>query len=322
MLITCVAYEEGRKVADLTLAQVSDYLARPGCFVWVALRDASPDELETLRVEFGLHELAIEDASVGHQRPKVEEYGDTVFAVVHTVEMSPTDELLVGELDVFAGPNFVISVRNRSQHALSAVRERAEKAPQLLRNGSGFVLYALVDAIVDQYFPVIEALEAELDAIEEQIFVTGTGRANIQRLYALKRRGTVLKHAVAPLLESVGHLTQGQVPPVCETSRDYFRDVVDHLRRINGLLDTLRETIAMAVQVNLSMVTIEEAETSKRLAAWAGIFALATVFAGIWGMNFKTMPELDWVWGYPAALATMAVSCGILYRWFRKAGWL
>ena len=322
MLITCVAYEAGRKVADLDFPQISEYLERPGCFVWVALQDATPQELQALGDEFGLHELAVEDASHGGQRPKIEEYGDTVFAVVRTVDLGPGDQLQLGEVDIFAGPNFAISVRNRSHHSLAAVRERAERSPELLRNGSGFVLYALIDAVVDQYFPVIEAFEAELDAIEEQIFTSGTGRVNVERLYALKRRSTALKHAVAPLLESVAHLTQGRVPPVCESTRDYFRDVLDHLARINALLDTLRETIAMGVQVNLSMVTIEEAETSKRLAAWAGIFALATVFAGVWGMNFRVMPELNWAWGYPAALAVMVASCALLYRKFRQAGWL
>lgn len=322
MLITCVAYEEGRKLADIRPEQISDHLARPGCFVWVALKDATPDELEMVRAEFDLHELAVEDARHGHQRPKIEEYGDTVFAVVHTVELSAGQDLQVGEVDVFAGPNFVISIRNRSMHALGQVRERAEREPHLLKHGSGFVLYALIDAIVDEYFPVIDTLEAELEDIEEQIFAPGTGRANVQRLYALKRRITVVKHAVAPLLESVSHLTVGRVPQVCADTRDYFRDVVDHLARINALLDGLRDTIGTAIQVNLSMVTIEEAETAKRLAAWAGIFALATVFAGIWGMNFEVMPELKWLWGYPAALVTMALSCGVLYRYFRKVGWL
>ena len=322
MLINCVAYQEGRKVADIDPDAISDYLQQPGCFVWVAFRDATPEELAKVHSEFSLHELAVEDASKGHQRPKIEEYGDTVFAVIQTVELSPSGEVNVGEVDVFVGPNFVVSVRNRSAHALVDVRERAEREPHLLRHGSGFVLYALMDAIVDRYFPVIETLESELDDIEAQIFTPGRARLNVERLYALKRRITTVKHAVTPLLESVGHLTRGRVPQVCEDSRDYFRDVMDHLARINAALDGLRDTIGTAIQVNLSMVTIEEAETSKRLAAWAGIFALATVFAGVWGMNFEFMPELKWAWGYPAALLTMATSCAVLYRRFRKAGWL
>lgn len=322
MLINCVAYQEGRKVADIGPESISDYLQRPGCMVWLALKDPTPEELGLIRTEFDLHELAIEDAESDHQRPKIEEYGDTVFAVAHTIEYTPTDDLVSGEVAVFAGPNFVISVRNRSRHSLQEVRERAEREPHLMREGPGFVLYALLDAIVDQYFPVIEALESDLDAIEARIFEGRTGRDNVRRLYDLKRRIAMVKHAVMPLLDAVGHLTRGRVPPVCESSRHYFRDVYDHLARIDGALDALRDTISTAIQVNLSMITIDEAETTKRLAAWAGIFALATAFAGVWGMNFQHMPELRWAWGYPAALGVMALSCSWLYRRFRKAGWL
>jgi magnesium transporter len=322
MLINCVAYQDGKRLTDIEPDAISDYLARPNCFVWIALRDASDAELAKLQEEFGLHELAIEDARHGHQRPKVEEYGDTVFAVIQTVEFTATDELQVGEVDVFAGPNFVISIRNHSQQALLGVRARAEREPQLLKLGAGFVFYALMDAVVDRYFPVIEALEDELEAIEAQIFESGTARGNVERLYALKQKITIVKHAVTPLLESVGKLTSGRVPLVCVGTRDYFRDVYDHLTRINASLDTFRETIGTAIQVNLSMATIEESETTKRLAAWAGIFAVATAFAGIWGMNFAHMPELQWRWGYPAALGVITATCAVLYWRFRRAGWL
>ncbi len=322
MLINCVAYQDGKRLTDIEPDAISDYLARPNCFVWIALRDASDAELAKLQEEFGLHELAIEDARHGHQRPKVEEYGDTVFAVIQTVEFTATDELQVGEVDVFAGANFVISIRNHSQQALLGVRARAEREPQLLKLGAGFVFYALMDAVVDRYFPVIEALEDELEAIEAQIFEPGTARGNVERLYALKQKITIVKHAVTPLLESVGKLTSGRVPLVCVGTRDYFRDVYDHLTRINASLDTFRETIGTAIQVNLSMATIEESETTKRLAAWAGIFAVATAFAGIWGMNFAHMPELQWRWGYPAALGLITATCAVLYWRFRRAGWL
>ncbi|TMH13243.1 MAG: magnesium/cobalt transporter CorA [Betaproteobacteria bacterium] len=323
MLINCVAYQDGKKLADIPVADISEYVGRPDCFVWVALRDATDAELATMQHEFGLHDLAVEDARHGHQRPKVEEYGDTLFAVMHTVEFSATDELRVGEVNVFVGRNFVLSVRNQSTHSLLGVRERAEREPHLLRHGAGFVLYALMDAVVDRYFPVIDALEGELEIIEAQIFERGAARTNIERLYELKRRIMTVKHAVAPLMESGAKLwSGGRVPTVCANSREYFRDVYDHLTRINGTLDTLRDTIGTAIQVNLSMVTIEESETTKRLAAWAGIFAVATAFAGIWGMNFQSMPELKWAYGYPAALFVIAVTCYILYRRFRRAGWL
>lgn len=322
MLINCVAYQEGKKLADIDVEDISDYLGRPDCFVWVALRDATEAELTKMQREFGLHDLAVEDARHGHQRPKVEEYGDTLFVVMHTVEPNPVDELQVGEVNVFVGRNFVLSVRNRSQHSLLGVRDRAEREPHLLRHGAGFVLYALMDAVVDRYFPIIDALETELESIEGKIFVRGAARANIEQLYGLKQRIMIVKHAVTPLMESAGKLWSGRVPAVCEGSREYFRDVYDHLMRINAALDTLRDTIGTGIQVNLSMVTIEESETTKRLAAWAGIFAVATAFAGIWGMNFERMPELKWQYGYPAALGLIASTCSLLYWRFRRAGWL
>ena len=322
MLINCVAYENGTKLADIPIAEISDYLKRPGCFVWVALKDATDDELTTMQDEFGLHELAIEDARHGHQRPKVEEYGDTLFAVLHTVELTPTDAIRIGELDIFVGTNFVLSVRNRSQQNLLAVRERSEREPQLMRHGPAFVFYALMDAVVDRYFPIIDSLETELEAVEDQIFEPGTSQANIQRLYQLKRDIGIVRHAVSPLIDAVHKLFSGRVPAVCENNREYFRDVFDHLLRMNGSLDNLRDTIGTAIQVNLAMVAIEESVVNKRLAAWAGIFAVISAFAGIWGMNFKFMPELEWHYGYPLALATITIVCVILYRQFKKSGWL
>jgi len=322
MLINCVAYENGTKLADIPISEISDYLQRPGCFVWVALKDATDDELTTMQDEFGLHELAIEDARHGHQRPKVEEYGDTLFAVLHTVELSPTDEIRIGELDIFVGTNFVLSVRNRSGQNLLQVRERAEREPQLMRHGPAFVFYALMDAVVDRYFPIIDSLETELEAVEDQIFEPGTSQANIQRLYQLKRDIGIVRHAVSPLIDAVHKLFSGRVPAVCENNREYFRDVFDHLLRMNGSLDNLRDTIGTAIQVNLAMVAIEESVVNKRLAAWAGIFAVISAFAGIWGMNFKFMPELEWHYGYPLALATITIVCVILYRQFKKSGWL
>lgn len=321
MLINCVAYQDGKKLADLPIEKISDYLSEPDCFVWVALRDASPEELDVMRHEFGLHELAVEDAAHGHQRPKIEEYGDSVFAVIQLVELVEGD-LNLGEVDVFVGHNYVLSVRNRSTQDFLGVRDRCEREPHLLKQGAGFVLYALMDAVVDRYFPIIDALESELETIEQQIFIKGTARANIQRLYDLKRRVMVLKHAVAPLLEAAGKLHGGRVPQMCRGTQEYFRDVADHLMRINASIESIRDTVGTAIHVNLSMVSIEEGEVTKRLAAWAGIFAVATAFAGIWGMNFDVMPELKWRWGYPVALGVIASTCAFVAWRFRRAGWL
>ena len=321
MLINCVAYQEGRKLADIAIDDIDQWLKQPGCFVWVALRDATDDELRQMQQEFDLHELAVEDARHGHQRPKIEEYGHTLFVVMKLPELRD-GELQTGEVAIFVGANFVLSVRNGSRQGFLGVRERCEREPEHLKQGAGFVLYALMDAVVDRYFPLLDAMETELEQIEGRIFERGAARWNIQRLYDLKGRAMELRHAVAPLLEVAGKLYGGRVPAVCVPSQEYFRDVHDHLARIDAAMDSIRETIGTAIQVNLSMVTIEESETTKRLAAWAAIFAVSTALAGIWGMNFEHMPELGWKYGYPLALGLIASAAGFVFWRFRRAGWL
>ena len=324
MLINCVVYQNGSKLADIPVSEISDYISRPETFVWVALMDATPTELKEMQEEFGLHELAVEDAQHGHQRPKIEEYGTSLFSVLHLIEPVAGNfkELNVGEVDVFTGKNYVLSARNRSQKGFLGVRERCEREPELLRHGAGFVLYALMDAVVDRYFPILDELETELETIEKEIFTKGTARSNIEKLYELKGRVMVLKHAVAPLQEGASKLYGGRVPQICNGVQDYFRDVVDHLARINALIDAMRDTIGTAIQVNLAMATIEESEVTKRLAAWASIFAVCTAFAGIWGMNFEHMPELKWKYGYAMALGLIASTSGLLYWKFKRARWL
>ncbi|MGH8723925.1 MAG: CorA family divalent cation transporter, partial [Burkholderiales bacterium] len=244
MLVNCVAYQDGRKLGDIDKRAISENLSRPGTFVWVALRDATEAELEEMREEFGLHELAVEDARHGHQRPKIDEYGDSLFVVIQTIELAPTDELKVGEVHVFAGRNYVLSVRHRTERGLQDVRARAEHEPELLKNGSGYVLYALMDAIVDRYFPVIDELEMEIERIEERLFQPGASpRENIEALYYVKQKLTTLKHAAAPLMENAGKLFGGRVPGVCHGLTEYFRDVYDHLVRINQSIDAARETV-------------------------------------------------------------------------------
>jgi magnesium transporter len=322
MLVNCYAYQEGKRVAEqVNPADIGRYIGRPECFVWVALKDPAPDEFAVLEQQFGLHELAIEDASRGHQRPKIEEYGDSLFVVLHMIEIVG-DELVVGEVDIFAGPNYVLSVRNRAEKGFAEVRARCEREPDLLRLGSGFVLYALMDAVVDRYFPVMDALESELERLEERMFSGGTARANIEAMYALKQKLMVLKHAVGPLLEGVGKLYGGRVPKLCAGTQEYYRDVYDHLMRINQSIDALREMVTTALSVNLSLITVSENETTKRLASYAALVAVPTMVAGIYGMNFKQMPELEWDYGYPMAVAIMFAVDIFLFFKFRRAGWL
>lgn len=322
MLVNCYAYQEGKRVADqVKPADIGRYIGRPECFVWVALKDPEPGEFALLEEQFGLHELAIEDASRGHQRPKIEEYGDSLFVVLHMVEIAG-DDLAVGEVDIFAGPNYILSVRNRAEKGFADVRARCEREPELLRLGSGFVLYALMDAVVDRYFPVIDALESELERLEQRMFSGGTARANIEAMYALKQKLMVLKHAVGPLLEGVSKLYGGRVPRICAGTQEYYRDVYDHLMRINQSIDALREMVTTALSVNLALITVSENETTKRLASYAALVAVPTMVAGIYGMNFKQMPELNWDYGYPMALVIMFAIDIVLFFKFRRAGWL
>jgi len=321
MLINCVAYRDGRRIADIPNQDIHKYLHEPGAFVWVALKDPAPEELDEMQREFDLHELAVEDARYGHGRPKLEEYGDSLFAVVQTVEYVD-DELNVGEVNLFVGRNYVLTVRNRTQTGFASVRARVEREPRLLKHGSAFVLYALIDTVVDRYFPVIDRLEDELEQVERHIFSGTPARENIQSLYELKQRLTTLKHATGPLQEYLGKLHGGRVPEVCLHTQEYFRDIDDHLSRINQSIDSLRDMLTTATSVNLSLITLGENETTKRLAAYAALVAVPTMIAGVYGMNFEHMPELEWAWGYPLSLALMGGIDAYLFYRFRKAKWL
>ena len=321
MLINCVAYQDGRKLADIPVSEIHNYVSRADCFVWVALRDPDEDELEAMQSQFGLHDLAVEDAHHGHQRPKIEEYGQSLFAVLHMVE-NGREELTVGEVGIFAGANYVLSVRSGAEHGFVEVRKRCEEEPELLRHGAGYVLYALMDSVVDRYFPVLDAIETELEKVEQRIFAHQTERASIETLYNIKQKLMTLKHATEPLLEATGRLHGGRVPQLCLDLQDYFRDISDHLVRLNQSIDSLRDMVTTAISVTLSLITLQENETTKRLAAYGALVAVPTMIAGVYGMNFQYMPELQWVHGYPVTLAIMGLLDGYLFCRFRRAKWL
>ena len=326
MLVSCVAYEKGRKVADIPVADISEYVHRPDFLVWVALFEPTLEELDEMAREFGLHELAVEDARKGHQRPKIEEYGDSLFAVLHPAELvrleDGSEEIKIGEVDLFVGPSYVLTVRHRTQIGFAAVRAQAEREPELLSRGAGFVFYALIDNVVDRYFPVLDQLETRLEAAEEQLFASASSRSKIEELYELKRQLMALKHVVAPLMEAVGKLYGGRVPLSCQGTQEYFRDVYDHLARINGTIDSIREMLTTAIQVNLALIGISDNEVTKRLAAWGALITVPTLIAGIYGMNFKNMPELGWSIGYPLAVFIMVAIDALLYLRFRRVRWI
>ena len=325
MLINCAAYQGGRKLADVAIPDISDYLSKPECFVWVALKDPDAGEMAAMKEEFGLHELAIEDVMNGNQRPKIDEFGNTLFAVLHTIELDDDGELVTGQVNVFAGPNFVLSVRHRAQQGFRDVRARCEREPELLNEGAGFVLYALMDSVVDRYMPVIEALANEIDELEDRIFEKQTlaaSRAIIEDLYSLKRRLVILQHHVAPLVDAVGKLVVGRIPQICVGMQAYYRDVYDHLVRVANSIDARREMVVTAVQVNLGMISLAESEVTKRLGSFAALFAVPTMIAGIYGMNFQYIPELHFRFGYPLCIAMMVVIDVVLFFLFRRASWL
>jgi magnesium transporter len=316
VLINCVAYQNGRRLADIPVDQIHLFVNEPDCFVWVALKDPEPAELEAMQSEFGLHELAVEDARQGHQRPKIEEYGQSLFVVLHMIEVAE-DELNVGEVDIFVGRNYVLSVRSRAERGFTDVRARCEEEPELLKHGAAYVLYALMDAVVDRYFPVLSELETELENIEEGIFANQTTRATVEHLYEQKRKLMILKHATEPLLDATAKLFGGRVPQLCSGLQEYFRDVYDHLLRLNQSIDSQRDMVTTAISVNLSLITLQESEVTKRLAAYAALVAV-----GVYGMNFEHMPELRWEYGYFTVMGIIALIDAYLFYRFRKAKWL
>ncbi len=321
MLINCVAYQDGKRLAEIQPDEIHRYLATPGCFVWVALLERDSALLEQMREEFGLHPLAVEDAQNGHQRPKIEDYGDSLFVVLHLLE-ADSEGPRVGEVDVFAGPNYILTIRSHAEKGFQAVRARCESEPELLRLGSGYVLYALIDAVVDRYFPLLDALETELEGIEDRIFSGGSPRKNVEELYGLKQKLGVFRHAVTPLLEAVNNLYGARAPKICAEMKEYFRDISDHLQRLNQTIESIRDTIATAIAVNLSMISLQENETMKRLAAYGALVAVPTMIAGVYGMNFEHMPELDWKFGYVTVVAIMVALDAYLFHRLRKAKWL
>jgi magnesium transporter len=321
MIVNCVAYQKGQRVADIAIGEVRFYMTQPDSFVWVAIKDPEPSELDALESEFDLPILAVEDARHGHQRPKIEEYENSLFVVLLPIEKEG-DGLIVGEVAIFIGDRYAVTVRRGAREGFVGVRRRTEQEPDLLKHGPAYVLYALMDTVVDRYFPLVEALSEEIEYIEERIFGGQTTRAQIEALYGLKRKLTTFKHAAGPLLEVTSKLYGGRVPPACVGLNDYFRDVHDHVTRLNQSIDSLREMVTTATAVNLSLIQIQENEVMKRLAAWAALIAVPTMVAGIYGMNFDHMPELRWKLGYPVIVgAIVGIDFYMVYR-FRKAKWL
>jgi magnesium Mg(2+) and cobalt Co(2+) transport protein (corA) len=322
-VVNCVAYAKGQRVSDVRVEDISEVLEQPDGFVWLGLYEPGPELLQTVQREFGLHELAIEDALLAHQRPKLERYGDSLFMALRTAQMDREHHCAVfGETHIFVGARYIVSVRHGASLSYAPVRSRCEANPRLLALGPGFVMYAIMDFIVDQYFPVVDELAAELEGVEEAIFGERMSRETTEEIYNLKRSLLELKRAVSPLVDICNRLVRFDLELVPEEVRPYIRDVYDHSVRINESVDTLRELLTSALEANLSLIAVAQNESMKKLAAWAAIIAVPTMIAGIYGMNFEHMPELHWTFGYPVVMGGMITACLGLYLHFKRSGWL
>jgi magnesium transporter len=318
-----VAYADGRRVEEVALDRIGEVLQHTDQFVWIGLHDTSVEMLREIQHAFGLHDLAVEDALCAHQRPKVELYGDSLFVVMRTAHVDPAEqEIAFGETHIFIGERYVVTVRHGASLPYVPVRARVETTPQLLRKGPGFVLYALMDTIVDQYFPIVDALEQKLQALEDRIFGEQFNRKTTADIYHLQREMLEVKRVVAPLIDICNRLMRFDLTLLPEDTRVYFRDVYDHVVRINETVDTLRELLTTALEANFALISIGQNDVMKRFAGWGAIIALPTMVAGIYGMNFRFMPELDWSFGYPTVLALTVGLCAALYLRFRHDGWL
>lgn len=322
-IVVCAAYADGRRLGDIALDEIPQTLARPNAFVWLGLYE--PDETLMQRVQqcFGLHDLAVEDAHKAHQRPKMEAFGESLFVVLRTARWDEMAETAAyGETHVFLGLNYLVSVRHGASQTYRPARIACERQPQLLALGPSFALYALMDFVVDNYFPVLSAYEDRLDELEADIFSGGADRDSTEEIYRLKRELVTFRRATLPLLDVCSDLMSLRVTLVPEAMRAYFRDVHDHLKRINDTLDAMREMLATVLQVSLALASVRQNEVTKALAGWAAILAVPTVIFGLYGMNFDKMPELHWHYGYPAIVTGTLGACVWLYARLKRSGWL
>lgn len=321
-IVNSAAYSDGRRVANVDIEDISEVLQQEDKFVWIGLHEPDEELLRKVQQEFNLHDLAIEDAHNAHQRPKMESYGDTLFIVLRTAQINKQQHIDFGETHFFLGKNFIVTLRHGSSIAYREVRSRCESTPQLLGKGPGFALYAVMDSIVDQYFPVIQALEQELVQVEDKIFGEKPSRETTERIYQLKRELLEVKRAISPLTDICSRLMRFDIKLIPDDTRPYFRDIYDHTLRINEMLDNTRELVTAALEANFSLTSISQSEVSKKFAGWAAIIGVPTMVAGIYGMNFEHMPELNWSYAYPIVLTTTFAICIGLYYFFKRSGWL
>jgi len=319
-VINCVSYDGGLRHAEVDLAQAR-CPDKDGAFIWVGLHEPDKELLRTVQQRFNLHDLAIEDALLAHQRPKLEIYGESIFVALRTAQLVDK-KIQFGETHIFAGPAYVVTVRHGSTTGYREVRARAESAPKMLAKGESFVVYSIIDFIVDNYFPVLHEMEAEADALEEEVFSHRSDPTDVERIYELRHELLLLRRAVQPLQEVCNRIMRYDVPLIDHAMNDYFRDIQDHVIRVVEGIDNLRDLLNAALEANLLLVSLAQNQVTKTLTGWAAILSIPLAIASIYGMNFKWMPELEQPYGYPTVMALMIAICGYLFYRFRRAGWI
>ncbi len=322
MVVNCIAYrKDGNRVGDITLDEISDVLAKPDTFVWVGLHEPDEALLLKLQDEFGLHDLAIEDAHTAHQRTKIETYGDSLFLVVQTAQQV-SGNLAFGETHIFLGPRYLVSVRHGASLSYAPARRACEHTPELMALGPSYALYGILDFIVDNLLPIVRASREELQQLEKDIFAETFKRSTVRRLYDMQRDLMTLRLAVAPMQDVISQLTRLHPNLIPKELRAYFRDVYDHVFRVNEAISAMREMLAAAINVNLSLVTFGQNEVMKKLAGWAAMLAAPTLITSWYGMNFTHMPELNQPWAYPTVIGVIALVVIGLYIGLKRAKWL
>jgi magnesium transporter len=321
MVVNCIAYhKDGSRIGDVTLDAISDVLTEPGTFVWVGLHEPDEELLLKLQDEFGLHDLAIEDAHAAHQRTKIETYGDSLFLVVQTAQLI-NGHLAFGETHIFFGPRYLVTVRHGASLSYAPARRTCEHTPTLLALGPSYALYGVLDFIVDNLLPIVREFREELQQLEQDIFAETFKRSTVHRLYDMQRDLMTLRLAVAPLQDIISQLVRLHPQLIADELRPYFRDVYDHVFRVNESIGAMREMLAAAINVNLSLVTFGQNEVMKKLAGWAAMLAAPTLLTSWYGMNFTHMPELDKPWAYPTMITVMVLVVGGIYLGLKRAKW-
>jgi magnesium transporter len=326
MIVDCAHYKDGKRLHEgklpLDVASTCVSGEDPAEFVWLGLLEPTAEELHDIARRFDLHELAVEDAELAHQRPKLEDYDGSYFIVLKTTRYDEeAEQVHFGEIHIFVAQHYVIAVRHGEGSELASARSRLEERPELLRQGTPSVVWAILDKVVDDYYPVAQGIEDDIEEAEAQVF--DEGEQPTQRIYFLKREVIEFHRAVNPLLVPLERLETGSVSRFIDDElRRFFRDVADHARRIDEQVNSQRELLTSALEANLALVSVTQNETIKEITSWAAIIAVPTFIASVYGMNFEHMPELKWRVGYPLALLVMAVAVALLYRFFKRIGWI